>query len=211
MKRRYQRFASRRTVAFLDRRRASLSFPMISTIPCLKRSKMSSISDEFPVNLEAHLVIRRRSVGRWHRLFIQAQIQTELGTVVYQVIEKHLAVGEKARSAEDRLLAENQLPGLSPGCVWSVLERGASLRCTLVESLNQLRRRVKRHGRELGFREIKFRCGKDHQTKARQLRHVRSKLIQRHGFGMGRKVFLVFRNSLQHRARLLDFFIEFGQ
>src|SRR5208337_4924618 len=36
-------------------------------------------------------------------------------------------------------------------------------------------------------------------------------LVQRHGSGMRRKIFLVFRDAFQHGTRLLHFFVEFHQ
>jgi len=42
-----------------------------------------------------------------------------------------------------------------------------------------------------------------------ELRDVRRQPAERHGFGMWREVFLVFRNAFQGRSRLLHFFIEF--
>ena len=43
--------------------------------------------------LKPHPVVSRRPIGRRYRLVIQAQIYSELGAVVYQVIEEHLPVG----------------------------------------------------------------------------------------------------------------------
>src|SRR5258708_28659347 len=143
---------------------------MTSMIPCPRRSKTCS-GDKSP--LKPHPVVRRRSVGRGHRFVIQAQIHAELGAVVYQVIEEHLAVGQEARAAEDGLVAETQVPRLRPGFIVRVLESGANLGSTFIESLDQLCRGFKRHWGHLGLPKIQFRGGEEYEAEANRLRHVR--------------------------------------
>src|SRR5580658_2572194 len=99
--------------------------------PYPRRLKTSS-GNSF--RLEAHRVVRRRPIRRRHRPLIQSQVHAELRPVVHQVIEEHLPVGEKARSAEDGLASEAQLPGLRPGFIRSVLERGAYFGRAFIES-----------------------------------------------------------------------------
>ena len=63
--------------------------------------------------------------------------------MVHQVIEEHLPVGEEARPFEDGFALKAELPILRPGFIWGVLERSASCGCAFIESLDELRRRVK--------------------------------------------------------------------
>lgn len=60
--------------------KANSPFPMISTIPRPRRSKIVFGNKS---RLESHPVICRGPVGRRHRRFIQAQIDSELSAVMH--------------------------------------------------------------------------------------------------------------------------------
>lgn len=64
--------------------------------------------------LKTHSVISGRAVGSGYRLVIQSQIDAELRAVVNQVVHEHLAVGEEARSVENCVTLEAELPILQP-------------------------------------------------------------------------------------------------
>src|SRR3984885_10325502 len=98
--------------------------------------------------------------------------------MMHQVIEKHLPVGQKTRPAEDRLASETQLPRLGPRVILRVLERRASLRCAIIESLDQLRSGLERHRRHLRLAKIELWSRKNNRPKSCQLRHMRSKFVQ---------------------------------
>jgi hypothetical protein len=55
---------------------------------------------------EAKPIVCRRTIGGWHRLIVQTQVDAELGAVVHDVVEKHLPVCEKAGAFEYRLALE---------------------------------------------------------------------------------------------------------
>ena len=62
---------------------------------------------------------------------------------MHQVVQKHLPVGQKARSIENRLALKAEFPVLRPGLIGHVFQRGANLGCALVEDLYQLLRGLK--------------------------------------------------------------------
>ena len=58
---------------------------------------------------------------------VEAQVDAELGAVVDQVVEEHVAVGERARAVGDDVVAEGELPGLGQLCVGERGKGGAGL------------------------------------------------------------------------------------
>src|ERR1051326_5109514 len=128
-----------------------------------------------------------------------------------KVIQEHLPVGEKTRSAKDRLALKTEPPTLGPGFVRSALERGANFCCTFVEGLHELLGGFEwRPGSRRPTAEIQLRSRQYGDAKSSQFCNVRSQLAQRHGFGMRLKIRQDW-NALQNGARLFDFIVEFGE
>src|SRR5450755_2699823 len=64
--------------------------------------------------LKSHFVIRGRAVGSGHRFFVQAQIYAQLSAVMYEMIHKHLAVGQKSGSLENCFALKTEFPVFRP-------------------------------------------------------------------------------------------------
>src|SRR5271157_5447485 len=95
-------------------------------------------------SLETKSVIRRRTVNRRNLYVVQAQIDAKLSTVMYQMIEEHLAIRHEPRALEDDLLPEHKLPVIVPGVILHAGKRLPCLGCAFIEESDQLGRRLHR-------------------------------------------------------------------
>src|SRR5437763_8212348 len=116
--------------------------------------------------LKAHGVVRRRSVSRRERRIVEPQVDPELRPMMYQMIQEHLPVCQKARAAEDGLPLKTQLPRLSPGVVGSILQRLAHFGRAFVERLGQLLRRFECRPGSRSIAKVQLGSGQDRESKA---------------------------------------------
>src|ERR1700723_3405833 len=118
-----------------------------------------------------HLVICGRAVGRRHRLIIQPQIDSELGAMMDQVIQKHFPVSEKWWSFENGFALKTELPVFLPSVIWHCLESGANLGRAFVEGFHQLSGRLERQRCEAALGKVELGRGQHRQTEAGKPRH----------------------------------------
>src|SRR5690348_7986396 len=169
-----------------------------------------------PRRLHPHRVlVRRRPVNRRQRHIIQAQINSQLRSVMNQVVHHESAQHGDLRQREQRLPAGDERPRLHQLLVARARNRRASRCHALVEFFEELlpRSHLQRHllRRAAGRMDFK-RVQQDRFFRpAGNFRHVTRQPPERHGFHVRLEVRLSFRHALQRFSRAGHFVIELRQ
>jgi hypothetical protein len=128
--------------------------------------------------------------------------------MMHDVVEKHLSIGEKARTLEDRLALKRQLPRFVPRFVCHAHEGTANLGRPLVEYPDELSGGLECQWRVSALSEIQAGGRQNTQPEPAQLRHVRCQSTEWHGLRVRHEVGFV-RHPFQRSAGFLRLFIEF--
>ena len=93
---------------------------------------------------------------------------------MYEVVEEHLPVGEKALPIKQDLVApENQFPVLFPSFVWRGRECFTDLGCAFIEGTDELRGRLKRQWFVAAGGKIHLRRSQNTETETGKLSNMR--------------------------------------
>jgi hypothetical protein len=145
------------------------------------------------------------AVEAWNRQFEKSEIDTELGTVVNQVIEKHGSVEEHAWAIDEDTVSEGQLPMGCQVSVSSHFKLLASFGGRAIKFSEQVSGGLEGKVREFLLSHVHAGSGENHGTEFGEAGGVEREAADGHGFLVGLPLGIAFGNSLEGAAGVLNF------